>query len=73
MKIDRPSHGVFKLTLHAYELSSLIAAARWAAEGAEGEMTEEAREHLQTVLESFDAACREPGPDDRADGKSAPR
>lgn len=56
MKVERPRPAVFRLTLHAYELSALVAAARWAAEGAEGELPPEARDQLRTVLDGYDAA-----------------
>lgn len=58
MKLERARPTVFKVTLHAYELSALIAAARWAVEGAEGELSEEAREQLRQVVESYDAETR---------------
>jgi hypothetical protein len=44
------------MTLHAYELATLVAAARWAAEGGRGELTPDAREQLEKVLESYDRA-----------------
>lgn len=55
MKVERLRPGVLRLTLHALELSALVAAARWVAEGAQGELTSEARDHLSKVLESYDA------------------
>lgn len=58
MKVERPRPAVFRLTLHAYELSALIAAARWAAEGAEGELPPEARDQLRTVVDGYDAAMQ---------------
>lgn len=54
MRIESPDPAVFRVTLHAYELSALVAAARWAAEGAKGEVSEEAREQLRRVLRSYD-------------------
>lgn len=35
-----------------------MAAARWVVEGAEGELTEEARDQLREVLASYDAEVR---------------
>ena len=58
MKVERPRPAVFRLTLHAHELSALIAAARWAAEGAEGELPPEARDQLRTVLDGYDSAMQ---------------
>lgn len=62
MKIERVRPAVLQVTLSAYELSAVIAAARWVAEGAEGELAPEAVEQLQQVLASYDAASRQPGP-----------
>lgn len=58
MTIERPRPTVLRVTLHAYELSALVAAARWVAEGAEGELPEEAVDQLRQVLESYDAEVR---------------
>ena len=62
MKIDRIRPAVFQVTLPAYELSALIAAARWAAEGSQGEMEPDAVAQLRQVLASYDAAARQLGP-----------
>jgi len=59
MKVDRIHPTTFQVTLHAYELATLVAAARLIVEGAEGELTEEARLQLQTVLADYDQAFRE--------------
>lgn len=61
MRLERPRPAVFRLSLHAYELSALVAAARWVAEGAEGELPSEARDQLRKVLESYDAEARRLG------------
>ncbi len=55
MKIEKVRPTVFSVTLHAYELSALIAAARWVVEGAEGELSEEALDQLRQVVENCDA------------------
>ncbi|NBC16025.1 MAG: hypothetical protein GVY18_01775 [Bacteroidetes bacterium] len=55
MKIEKERPTVFRVTLHAYELSALIAAARWVVEGAEGELSDEALDQLRQVVESYDA------------------
>ena len=54
MKIKRTKPTVFEVTLHTYELSSLIAAARWVVEGAEGELPKEAVDQLSQVVRSYD-------------------
>jgi hypothetical protein len=59
VKIDRIRPAVLQVTLSAYELSALIAAARWAAEGSEGEMAPDAMAQLRQVLASYDAATRQ--------------
>ncbi len=59
MQIDRIRPTVFQVTLHAYELATLVAAARMVARGAEGELTEEARLQLETVLADYDEAFRQ--------------
>lgn len=41
--------------LHAAELSGLIAVARWATDGNEGELPAEARVQLRAILRSYDA------------------
>lgn len=58
MKIERRTPTVLEVTLHAFELSALIAAARWAAEGARGDFPPEARDRLRQVLESYDREIR---------------
>lgn len=59
MKIERVRPAVLQVTLSAYELSAVIAAARWVVEGAEGELAPEAVEQLQQVLASYEAASRQ--------------
>lgn len=58
MRIERHRPTVFRLTLHAFELSALIAAARWVVEGAHGELPEAAQDQLRKVLENYDAESR---------------
>lgn len=55
MKLERVRPGVLRATLHAYELAALVSAARWAAEGGEGELPEESVEQLRQVLASYDS------------------
>lgn len=58
MKVERVRPSVLCLTLHAYELAALIAAARWAAEKGDGELPEGSVEQLRQVLASYDEATR---------------
>jgi hypothetical protein len=48
---------VVHLTLHPYELATLVAAARWVMERPEGELPSDAMDQLRKVLESYDRAC----------------
>lgn len=74
MQIEKRSPVVLRVTLHAYELSALVAAARWAVEGAEGELPPEARAQLRRVLASYDEETRgRDGPrDPPAEGGEGP-
>jgi hypothetical protein len=58
VRLERPRPTVFRVTLHALELSALVAAARWAAEGAEGELPPAARDQLREVLDRYDSEVR---------------
>lgn len=61
MQLARVRPQVLQLTLHATELSSLIAAARLALAESAGGMAPEAREHLQHVLDAYDAQVAQLG------------
>jgi hypothetical protein len=61
MKIERRRPAVFQVTLPAYELAAVMAAARWAADGGEGEIAPEAVEQLRQVVASYDAETRKLG------------
>jgi hypothetical protein len=56
VKIERVRPVVLRVTLSAYELAALMAAGRWVAEGAQGELAPEAVDQLRQVLASYDAA-----------------
>jgi hypothetical protein len=58
VQLERVRPSVLRLTLHAYELAALIAAARLVAE--KEELPEEASEQLRQVLASYDEATRRP-------------
>jgi hypothetical protein len=45
----------FRLTLHAYELAALTAAARWVVDGAEGDLPDEARSQIRRVLAEYES------------------
>ena len=57
MHIEKGSNLVFYLTLSGYELATLISAARWAVEGAKGELTAEAVNQLKQVVSNYDRAA----------------
>lgn len=54
MRIERLRSTTFQLTLGAFEMAALVAAARWVTSGAQGELTSEALDQLRKVLESYD-------------------
>lgn len=56
MRIEKAGNRLFQITLGGYELAALISSARWAAEGAKGELTAEAVSHMKQVLASYDNA-----------------
>jgi hypothetical protein len=58
MQIEHPRPAVLRVTLHAYEMAALIAAGRWVAEGAEGELNPGIREQLQAVVADYDKALQ---------------
>ena len=51
---------MLRLTLHAYELAALIAAARLVAQKGEDELPEEAAQQLRQVIASYDEATSHP-------------
>lgn len=57
MRIEKGHNRIFNLTLSGFELAALITSARWAAEGAKGELTAEAVIHLKQVLANYDNAA----------------
>ena len=67
MRIERLRPTALRVTLHAYELATLASAARWVADGAEGELNPEIREQLEDVLAGYDDALRQAGPESDAD------
>ncbi len=57
MRIERPRPAVFRVTLSAWEMATLVAAGRWALEGGQGELDPEAREQLRRVIANYDEAA----------------
>jgi hypothetical protein len=58
VKLERTAPAVWRLTLHTYEMATLMAAARWAGEGGQGELSQEAREQLRQVLGTYETEVR---------------
>lgn len=56
MLFERLRPTQFRLTLHVAELAALTAAARWVAEGAQGELPPEALAQLKQALVRLDEA-----------------
>ncbi|MEL7832451.1 hypothetical protein [Fodinibius sp. Rm-B-1B1-1] len=55
MNIEQVKSSTYRITLHTYELAALVSAARWAVDGAEGELPREARQQLSQILAGYDA------------------
>lgn len=53
MRVERLRPTTFQLTLGAFELAALVAAARWVTSGAGGELAE-ALDQVRKVLASYD-------------------
>jgi hypothetical protein len=68
MQLERVRPLVIRITLHAYEATALITAARWVAEGGKDELPDEAIEHLREVLASYDDALSRIAEHPRGDG-----
>jgi hypothetical protein len=56
MRLERVQPTSWRVTLHPLELAALISAARWAVDGAGGELPPEAVQQLRGVLASYDTA-----------------
>jgi hypothetical protein len=55
VRLERVRPDVLRVTLHAYELVALMATARWACDGAKGELPPESVQQLRQVLDTYDA------------------
>lgn len=58
MQLEKLSPTKYRITLHAYELASIISAARWVGEGAKGELSAEAIEQMRSIVENYDAVSK---------------
>lgn len=58
MELDRVRPMVLRVTLHAYELAGLMAAARYVVESAPSEVPDAAREQLRGLLADYDEGLR---------------
>jgi hypothetical protein len=58
MQLEQVTPTRYKMTLHTYELATLISAARWIAEGAKGELPPEAIKQMQDIVENYDTASQ---------------
>jgi hypothetical protein len=56
VKVERVRPSVLRITLHVYEMATLMAAARWTAENGQEELPAESLEQLRLVLGSYDEA-----------------
>jgi hypothetical protein len=56
VKVERVRSSVLRITLHVYEMATLAAAARWAAENGQDDLPAESLEQLRLVLGSYDEA-----------------
>jgi hypothetical protein len=55
VRLERVRPDVLRVTLHAYELVALMATARWACDGANGELSPASVQQLRQVLDTYDA------------------
>ena len=56
MKLERTRPTSWQVTLHPLELAALISAARWAVDGADGQLPPAAVDQLRAVLDGYDTA-----------------
>ncbi|RIK43084.1 MAG: hypothetical protein DCC55_06775 [Chloroflexi bacterium] len=59
MQIQQIRPTLLQLTVHSFELATLVAAARWVAGGCEGELPPEAVEQMRQVLARYDEAWQQ--------------
>jgi len=54
MKVERGHTNFYRLTLSSHELAAFVSAVRWVSEGAEGELTDDAKDNLKLLLKNYD-------------------
>jgi hypothetical protein len=62
VELDRIRPAVLRMTLHAYELAGLMAAARYVVDSAPSEVPDAAREQLRGLLADYDEGLRRLAP-----------
>lgn len=58
VRLERVQPTVIRATMHVRELAALMAAVRHLADGTPGDVPEEAREQLGSLLENYDEQVR---------------
>lgn len=67
MQLEQFRATTYRITLSTYELAALISAARWVANGAEGDLPNEATEHLSQIVADYDSESeRNANPDTKS-------
>lgn len=56
MQLVKVSPNKYNMTLHSYELATIISAVRWIAEGAKGTLSSEIIEQMENFLHSYENA-----------------
>jgi hypothetical protein len=62
VELDRVRPTVLRVTLHAYELAGLMAAARYVVDSAPSEVPDAARDQLRGLLADYDEGLRRLAP-----------
>ena len=62
MELDRVRPAVLRVTLHAYELAGLMAAARYVVDSGPSDVPDAAREQLRGLLADYDEGLRRLAP-----------
>lgn len=56
MELRKVTSARYNLTLHAYELATLVSAVRWISEGAEGTLSPEVVESMKQFVKKYETA-----------------
>lgn len=54
MQLEQITLTRYRITLHAYELATLVSAVRWITDGAKGDLSGEAVKQMERILEDYD-------------------